>query len=279
MDDFYTKKFTTGEYAKIHGLNKRTLMYYDEIGLFHPAHIGKNGYRFYDFKQHSLLDAILLLRNIKVPLKDIKSYLNEESPSALTNLLSAQSDLLEKQIEELRWLQKIVNNKIKNIEATQHINFSKLEIVDTPAQSLIASEEASSTQFEKSAKIFSDFIKSSYDNKLYSGAPPGALVLTKNIIKKSKEIKASFFFQTEKPESFVNIKNAKFISRPACRMLVAHHKGDWQTTPKTYEKMLDYIKKNNLEIGEYAFEERTFVDIIAKDFNLLSFKVSIELKD
>ncbi len=30
-------KFTTGEFAKLNGINKRTLHYYDEIGLFSPA--------------------------------------------------------------------------------------------------------------------------------------------------------------------------------------------------------------------------------------------------
>ena len=33
---------TANEFAKLHNVNKRTLHYYDEIGLFSPAHKGEN---------------------------------------------------------------------------------------------------------------------------------------------------------------------------------------------------------------------------------------------
>ena len=33
------KLFTIGQFAALHGINKKTLMWYDEIGLFKPAFI------------------------------------------------------------------------------------------------------------------------------------------------------------------------------------------------------------------------------------------------
>ena len=39
--------FTAGQFARLHQLNKRTLHYYDDIGLFSPAYKGENGYRYY----------------------------------------------------------------------------------------------------------------------------------------------------------------------------------------------------------------------------------------
>ena len=35
------KLFTIGQFAALHGINKKTLMWYDEIGLFKPAFITK----------------------------------------------------------------------------------------------------------------------------------------------------------------------------------------------------------------------------------------------
>lgn len=40
-----TKLLTTAEFAKLHEVNKRTLHYYDSIGLFSPAQKGENQYR------------------------------------------------------------------------------------------------------------------------------------------------------------------------------------------------------------------------------------------
>lgn len=53
---------TTGELAKLMGITKETLFHYDEIGLFRPAVVMKNGYRYYEISQMELLDAILLLK-------------------------------------------------------------------------------------------------------------------------------------------------------------------------------------------------------------------------
>lgn len=39
------KLFTIGQFAKLHEINKKTLMWYDEIGILKPAVIRENGYR------------------------------------------------------------------------------------------------------------------------------------------------------------------------------------------------------------------------------------------
>ena len=38
---------TSGEFAKMNGSNKRTLHYYNDIGLFRPEMIDENGYHYY----------------------------------------------------------------------------------------------------------------------------------------------------------------------------------------------------------------------------------------
>ena len=56
--------YTTGQFAKLNGVNKRTLHYYDEIGLFSPEIKGENGYRYYTCFQTVQLELILILRKI-----------------------------------------------------------------------------------------------------------------------------------------------------------------------------------------------------------------------
>lgn len=41
------KYLRTAAFAKLAGVNKKTLHYYDEIGLFRPAYVNEKGYRFY----------------------------------------------------------------------------------------------------------------------------------------------------------------------------------------------------------------------------------------
>ena len=71
------KLFTIGQFAALHGINKKTLMWYDEIGLFKPAFIHEeNGYRLYSYYQSTELEVILLLRDMNVPIRDIQEFMN-----------------------------------------------------------------------------------------------------------------------------------------------------------------------------------------------------------
>ena len=54
------KYFTTNEFAKLYNINKKTLIYYDEIGLFKPAIIKENGYNY---------DVNIRIGNFEFPTK------------------------------------------------------------------------------------------------------------------------------------------------------------------------------------------------------------------
>lgn len=68
----------------MHGINKKTLMWYDEIGLFKPASINpKNGYRYYNYYQSPILETILLLRELDVSINEIQDFMKSRSADSL----------------------------------------------------------------------------------------------------------------------------------------------------------------------------------------------------
>jgi DNA-binding transcriptional MerR regulator len=62
--------------ARYSGVTARTLRYYDEIGLLHPARVGPNGYRYYEQEQLLRLQQILLLRELDMDLTAIAAVVN-----------------------------------------------------------------------------------------------------------------------------------------------------------------------------------------------------------
>ena len=80
MSEHFQNKISTGTFAKLCGVPKKTLLYYDEIGLFQPDHIAENGYRYYSYRQFEVLSVILALREIGMPLKEIKEYIDNRTP-------------------------------------------------------------------------------------------------------------------------------------------------------------------------------------------------------
>ena len=64
-------EYTVNRLAQISGVSKRTLRYYDEIGLLRPERVNPNGYRIYGQMQVDLLQQILFYRELGLPLEEI----------------------------------------------------------------------------------------------------------------------------------------------------------------------------------------------------------------
>ena len=64
--------------ARMSGITARTLRYYDEIGLLHPARVGSNGYRYYERPQMLRLQEVLLLRDLGLDLSTIGTVIDAE---------------------------------------------------------------------------------------------------------------------------------------------------------------------------------------------------------
>ena len=91
----------TAAFAALAGVNKKTLHYYDEIGLFHPACVNDKGYRFYSPFQLDRLALIITLRDLGVPLQVIREYLGEGNLNRLDEILTRQREELDRRMAQL----------------------------------------------------------------------------------------------------------------------------------------------------------------------------------
>lgn len=91
---------TVKEVAELSGVSVRTLHHYDAIGLLHPTRVTDAGYRLYDKDALAKLQTILLLRQLRFPLKQIKEILAAPGFDPV-DALEDQITLLELQREQL----------------------------------------------------------------------------------------------------------------------------------------------------------------------------------
>ena len=68
--------YTIKALAELSGVSTRTLRYYDAIDLLPPAHVGNNGYRYYDDQSLLRLQQVLFFRELGVKLSLIKTLLD-----------------------------------------------------------------------------------------------------------------------------------------------------------------------------------------------------------
>ena len=58
--------YTPVEFAKLFNIDKQTLIYYDNQGIFTPAFKKENGYRYYSAEQIVLFSILLSLRKLNI---------------------------------------------------------------------------------------------------------------------------------------------------------------------------------------------------------------------
>ena len=102
MQKFSNACIKTGDFAKLCGTNKRTLIHYDEIGLFKPARTDEKGYRYYSENQFDVFFTITCLKELGMPLKEIGAFLEQRSPQSLKTLLLEQQEKIRREEEHLR---------------------------------------------------------------------------------------------------------------------------------------------------------------------------------
>ena len=81
------------EVAKRVNISKRTIRYYEELGLIEVHTNKNNGYRVYDEAQINVLQQIKYWRSLKVPLKDMQQLLKSENTKVLLYLEAHMKNL------------------------------------------------------------------------------------------------------------------------------------------------------------------------------------------
>lgn len=118
---------TVKEISEITGISVRTLHYYDEIGLFQPTDKSEAGYRLYDDKALEKLQEILFFREFDIPLKEIKSIM--ENPALDRNeILQMQRKMLIAKKERMENLIANIDDILKGENKMDFAIFDKKEI-------------------------------------------------------------------------------------------------------------------------------------------------------
>lgn len=78
--------FTVNDITKITGITRRTLHYYDEIGLLKPSHHSSQGHRLYNMSDFETLQIILFLKETDLPLKEIHQILEMPKQAQIERL-------------------------------------------------------------------------------------------------------------------------------------------------------------------------------------------------
>lgn len=114
-------EMTVKEVAEIAGVSRRTLHYYDEIGLLKPATIADNRYRYYDREELLRLQQILFFREMDFSLKEIKKMMDRPDFDQL-EMMKKHRAALKKRAGRLNKLIHTLDETILHLQGKKEMN-------------------------------------------------------------------------------------------------------------------------------------------------------------
>jgi DNA-binding transcriptional MerR regulator len=132
--------FRIGDFSRIARVSARLLRFYDEIGLFVPAHADAHtGYRYYAIEQLADLNRILVLKELGFNLDQVRDILRAKiaAPELRNMLVLRRNDVEQTLAVESRRLQQI-ETRIAQLESDGMLSADDVIVRAEPARQIVS---------------------------------------------------------------------------------------------------------------------------------------------
>lgn len=260
--------FTTGDFAKLCDVTKQTLFHYDQIGLLQPAHKDEKGYRYYSYTQYDAMYVIESLKEMEMPLKEIKGFISETTPATMIELFKEKSRQISEKIDTLRSIQNTIEKKIAITEQAIKTDFGEIVLTEADAEYLYLSTPLLSRNDSENRAAISDFYKVCM-KELHEKYSIGAMIKIDNIEQDDYDSFDHLFAKTDYTDSLPLMKNDKTLQ------VTGYHTGQYEDASITYDAIFDFIKDHRLKPLDYLYAEPILDRISVSDSDEYVTKITV----
>lgn len=262
--------FSTGEFAKIVGVTKHTLFHYDKLGIFSPEIKVENEYRYYSAFQVEPFFVISALKELGMPLKEIKAYLDIRTPNELIALLNNQNNKIDAEINRLLAIKNLISQKVKTTQSIFDINDEKIFISKEEMELFFISNALPNSDYRNIPLSFANHMRYCTENNIISPFTVGQMLSLENVKKNNYNLYSFFYTKISEPLAENNL-----YKKDAGNYLTAYHTTGYDSIGETYLKTLDFANENNLNLGEYFFEDVILDELSVSGYENFVIKTSI----
>ncbi|MDV2685614.1 MerR family transcriptional regulator [Alkalihalophilus lindianensis] len=264
---------TTGQFAKLMNVSKDTLFYYDKIGIFSPEIIASNGYRYYSIYQSDVFNVIWILKELDMPLNDIKAYLDDRSPKKLIHLLEKEANALTAKINHLEKMRTFVVDKINVTKVALEVNTSNIVIEYKDEEEFIVVTESKPLTNDKNIYDSLQFhYKYLEEHNINTSASEGWMISVKNVLN-GESVKYDYLYSKVNEPNYANLTIEKGT------YLIAYHENGYPSIEQTYNRLVKYAKDNELVLQGFFYEDILLDELSVKGIEKYLIKIFVQVLD
>ena len=264
--------FTTGDFARLVGVSKDTLFHYDRIGIFSPEIKGENDYRYYSIYQAEVFYVIAALKELDMPLKKIKAYLDRRSPKELINLLEREEKELDKKIRRLQRMKNLIGKKAEITRSALDIKSAAIFLEERRRDDYLVITEAVPYTGEKSVAVsVAKHYQVLDEYNIYSPHSVSCMVDVERIISGDTDNYDCFFTRVSRKSGCHNFTRSKGT------YLTAYHTSGYSNILDTYNRMLAFARNKGLALQEFFYEDVLLDELSVKGYEKYLIKLSVQV--
>lgn len=233
---------TVGDFSRITHLSVKTLRHYHQVGLLEPAQVNPGtGYRYYSGQQIPAAQVIRRLRDLEMPVADVKAVLTAPDAPSRSALIAAHLDRLETELARTRATVDSLRNLLQPPDTAPAIG--RRSIPATPAAAIrqVIDREDVLPWWEGALGELHASLRAQH---LHATGPSGGLYPSELFQRDRGE--ATVFIPVHGPVRAIGRVAPVVI--PAAELAVISHSGSLADVDLTYGKLGSYATTHEISV-------------------------------
>ncbi len=245
---------SVGRFATMTHLSVKTLHHYHQVGLLEPVYVDpENGYRYYSLDQLPTAQLIRRLRDLLMPVADVRDVLVAQNPGERETLIAAHIDHLEAELAQTRAAVDSLRALLNNAASRQPVH--RRTESTTPAVAITATVDPADIENWWGEALL-DVREAVRSGGLDQTGPAGGLY--DECLFQHEPGQATVFIPVTAPLELGRIQP---ILVPAAEVAVTTHYGSLADIDLAYAELGSYVAGQELAVGprirEYYHRDHT----------------------
>ena len=269
--------FSIGEVAKMFHLSASTLRHYENIRLLSPAYISpESGYRYYSTEQFEILNMVRYLRTLDMPLHEIENFLNNREIGCMEEKLRQQKKIVVQKQQELKRIEQKIEHQLGRLKDAQSVELDQVTQIKLPETRIVWMDNPLKIEgfLDMEIPIRQLMDRSDVEAVVFLGKVGVGISEEHLLERRTGEYDGVFLVLDQE-----DVYSGKTSVLPETLCVRIRFRGSHPEAEKPYQKLFDYIQKENLRITGFSREMTLIDEGLTRDREKFVTEICIPVKE